>query len=281
MCSGQQLMVRGSNTFVRIDRGAGSLMRSSFAICTADACRGLAVAVLLAMMFGCQQAGSTCDQHTGTPAASQPAETAAAGEIADPIESQEITQSQPAVVDDGQYYLPFAAGTTHLVVQSYFGVAGFGSHKGQYAIDFLMPLHTPILAARAGIVVEVRDTCPNVNCPFDQDSCCGNFIRIEHPGGARTAYWHLVQGGSCVRPGDGVARGDIIGHSGNTGISMGPHLHFAVFAPKGEVGTGSHGPSRDGSMEAPFADVPCGAPLLLGSFTSRNEVSVDHCDTDE
>lgn len=188
-------------------------------------------------------------------------------------------EAPPPPVDDADaYYLPFEAGTARTVGQSNFGVAGLGSHADNYAIDFIMPTDTPVLAARRGVVVDVRADCPDVNCPFDPERCCGNFVRVRHDDGTIAIYLHLRYAGVCVRRGDVVARGDVLARSGNTGRSLGPHLHFAVFAAPGETGSGSRGPSTNGSMEVRFADVGAdGVPAFLVPYRSRNEIGFDWC----
>jgi murein DD-endopeptidase MepM/ murein hydrolase activator NlpD len=54
----------------------------------------------------------------------------------------------------------------------------------------------------------------------------GTTIIVEHPGGRQTLYAHLSA--SDVRAGDAVGAGQVIGKSGSSGRSTGPHLHFEV-----------------------------------------------------
>jgi murein DD-endopeptidase MepM/ murein hydrolase activator NlpD len=58
----------------------------------------------------------------------------------------------------------------------------------------------------------------------------GNYIRIEHADGIATAYGHLSRFAPGLKPGAKVSRGELVGFSGNTGRSTGPHLHFEVLA---------------------------------------------------
>ena len=55
----------------------------------------------------------------------------------------------------------------------------------------------------------------------------GNSVTIDHKNGYRTVYSHL--GDVLVRKGKIVARGDVIGRVGLSGMSFAPHLHYGVF----------------------------------------------------
>src|SRR6185369_10417872 len=59
-----------------------------------------------------------------------------------------------------------------------------------------------------------------------------NYVLIRHEDGTLGHYCHLKKGGSEVKVGDRINTGDLIAHSGNTGFSSGPHLHFCVFKTK-------------------------------------------------
>ncbi len=133
-----------------------------------------------------------------------------------------------AVHDDSQVYLlPYAAGSTFKVTQGYHGAF---SHTGpdEYSIDWKMPIGTPVHAARGGTVVKVK-VDSNDGGPDRKFESCANCILIEHSDGTIGIYAHLMHNGSKVKVGDTVAAGDLIGWSGNTGFTSGPHLHFSVF----------------------------------------------------
>lgn len=92
-------------------------------------------------------------------------------------------------------------------------------HNG---IDFGAPIGTPVFAADDGVVVATDN----------QDKYCyrgayGKYAAIKHYNGLTTIYGHLSL--YIVREGDQVKRGQVIGYSGNTGNSTGPHLHFTVY----------------------------------------------------
>jgi murein DD-endopeptidase MepM/ murein hydrolase activator NlpD len=85
-------------------------------------------------------------------------------------------------------------------------------HEGQ---DFGVPEGVPVLAPGAGVValaepLQVR----------------GNAVILDHGGGIFSGYWHLSE--LKVAVGQSVATGDVIGISGNTGLSTGAHLHWEL-----------------------------------------------------
>jgi murein DD-endopeptidase MepM/ murein hydrolase activator NlpD len=125
------------------------------------------------------------------------------------------------------YELPYAPGTRHRITQGYNGKF---SHTGsnQYAIDWEMPQGTLVYAARGGIVVRVKDDSDRGggSMAFDRFN---NYVLIQHADGTMGHYCHLEKGGVLVKVGQQVAAGQPIAHSGCTGFSTGPHLHFCVF----------------------------------------------------
>ena len=102
--------------------------------------------------------------------------------------------------------------------------AQFG-YRGKWhnGIDIGIPVGTPVLAAEEGTVAAIGD----------QDLYCrrgayGKFIVIKHGNNLVSLYAHLSR--QIVQKGATVKRGDVIGYSGRTGYSTGPHLHFTIYA---------------------------------------------------
>lgn len=90
--------------------------------------------------------------------------------------------------------------------------------KHHNGIDFAAPIGTPIFAPADGIVTTIKST--------KQSKGSGNLIKIEHGMGFKTSYSHLSK--ILVSNNQVVSKGDIIGLTGNTGRSTGPHLHYEV-----------------------------------------------------
>lgn len=87
-------------------------------------------------------------------------------------------------------------------------------HKGT---DFAARSGTPIFAAGHGTVERAS-----------RYGGYGNYARIRHANGYKTAYAHMSRYGPGVKKGRRVRQGDIIGYVGSTGASTGPHLHYEV-----------------------------------------------------
>ena len=87
------------------------------------------------------------------------------------------------------------------------------SHQG---VDYAIPEGTRIFATADGIVKEIKG----------KNSTSGITVVIDHGNGYTTSYSHLQS--VKVKRGRRVQRGDIIALSGNSGLSLAPHLHYEV-----------------------------------------------------
>lgn len=171
----------------------------------------------------------------------------------------------------GLYRYPWKSGVSRNVGQGNNNASG--SHNGSqaFAFDFSMPSGTQIRAARAGTVEWLQEsqttsynpnqaTTPS-NTPFPAGSLqnWGNAVRIRHPGGFTSWYFHLQTNGVSVKVGDVVQRGQPIATSDNTGRTSGPHLHFQVQADSANWGQ---------SVGIAFQD--CEVPTGGDTVTSNN-----------
>ena len=88
-------------------------------------------------------------------------------------------------------------------------------HETHLGYDLASTAHSPVPAADDGVVVFAQ-----------YFGIYGNAILIDHGCGLQTLYGHLSS--FAVKPGEHVTRGQMIGHSGETGLAGGDHLHFSV-----------------------------------------------------
>jgi murein DD-endopeptidase MepM/ murein hydrolase activator NlpD len=106
-------------------------------------------------------------------------------------------------------------------------VMGGGGTKFHAGIDLSVPLGTPVWAAQDGIVVFAGG-----------NGAYGKAVKIEHSHGFSTLYAHNSR--VLVHVGQHVKAGQVIGLSGSTGRSTGPHLHFEVHKDGSPVDPLSH-----------------------------------------
>lgn len=81
---------------------------------------------------------------------------------------------------------------------------------------------------RADIATEVYATGDGVVKFAGRQGTYGNLIEIDHGFDFVTRYAHLSNFADNLRVGKKVKRGDLIGYTGNTGLTEGPHLHYEV-----------------------------------------------------
>lgn len=126
------------------------------------------------------------------------------------------------------YRPPFAPGASFRIGQAFGGTHSHNTPSSQYAVDITMPIGTPIHAAREGLVMDSARWFHRSGTDVERYGNRANYVRILHDDGSMAVYAHLDYNGVRVRDGQRVQRGQLIGKSGNTGFSTGPHLHFAI-----------------------------------------------------
>ena len=120
--------------------------------------------------------------------------------------------SSSSVAGSGFFMRPVSGGT--VTANGYYPSSG----KYHGAIDYGIPVGTPVYAAAAGVVMSTA----NLSGSY------GTYVVIRHANGLQSYYAHGKKGSITVKPGDTVKKGQTIMLSGNTGNSSGPHLHFEV-----------------------------------------------------
>lgn len=120
---------------------------------------------------------------------------------------------------------------------------GFGNGSGVYTqynsgghngIDLGCGIGTPVYAADDG-VIQFEGWGQNHSW---MGKIAGISVLIRHPWGY-TGYAHMSD--TVINNGQAVARGQLIGHSGSTGGSTGPHLHFETLPPNPNFSNGFAG----------------------------------------
>lgn len=140
-------------------------------------------------------------------------------------------------------------------ITQYFGNTDFSNKNpqvyngmGHNGVDFRASIGTPVKAVLSGVVKGVGDT--DTACP---GASYGKWVFIEHENGLSTIYAHFSA--FAVKAGDSVSTGEVIGWSGNTGYSTGPHLHLGVYATQGVRIMSRQSKSCKGTYTMPIADL--------------------------
>jgi peptidoglycan glycosyltransferase len=119
--------------------------------------------------------------------------------------------NQSGPIGDGKFIWPSV----------YQAVSGEKFAEGHPGVDFSTPPGVPVYAADDGLVIFAGWSALGY----------GNVIVVDHGNGYKTLYAHLSQISQYC--GAKVKSGQLIGMSGSTGNSSGPHLHFEVRVPGG------------------------------------------------
>ncbi|MEZ4828258.1 MAG: M23 family metallopeptidase [Bacteroidia bacterium] len=123
-------------------------------------------------------------------------------------------------------YMPYLSPLKNALVVSGFGMRlhpVLQESRMHQGVDFRAKEGTPVYAAGSGLVLEAGESSGNY----------GIMIDIHHDNTYVTRYAHLSK--VEVKAGEVVVAGQLIGYSGNTGLTTGPHLHYEVIQDKNKV----------------------------------------------
>ena len=133
--------------------------------------------------------------------------------------------SAPSHIDAGD-------GWTWPIPGCYTITGGFGegrSYESHGGTDIAASIGTPIYAANSGTVIDTSNDCSHSSAGVgacNHGGGYGNHVWIQHDNGYQTIYGHMIN--TAVSTGEYVSKGQLIGYSGSTGWSTGPHLHFEL-----------------------------------------------------
>lgn len=124
-------------------------------------------------------------------------------------------------------------------------------HEG---LDFRANVGDQVFATGDGVVKLAR-----------RKGTYGQLVIIDHGHGYETRYAHLSAFGKGIKPGAKVNRGDVIGLTGNSGLSKGPHLHYEVYKNKRAIDP----------INYLFADTSPDEFLMYKEIAETNQESMD------
>ena len=117
---------------------------------------------------------------------------------------------------------------------------GSFTHGNTMAWDYSVRANTPIQSPINGVVVAARNgVTQNYKHPEDGNVDFGNYVEIlDQDTGMRVRMAHF--GDMPLQPGQRISAGDLIGRSGNTGLSTNPHLHLEFLTSDGKAISPNH-----------------------------------------
>ncbi len=145
-----------------------------------------------------------------------------------------ISVGDEIIIPDGEVAVSASGGATvskpaaGKTASGYFirptkGIKTQGLHgKYKTSVDIGTPVGTPVYASAGGKVIVSKNSGYNGGY--------GVYVVIQHDNGMQTIYAHLSS--ADISTGAKVSQGDLIGKTGNTGRSTGPHLHFEILGTK-------------------------------------------------
>jgi len=110
--------------------------------------------------------------------------------------------------------------------------------KHHNGVDYAAAVGTPVKAIADGKVIFAGPS--TIKFPNGEPAGGGFIVKIQHKVNGEwitSAYMHLAKGSIRVKKGQAITEGVIIGLSGNTGESTGPHLHFEIQRGKNYIWT--------------------------------------------
>ena len=144
------------------------------------------------------------------------------------LEAQRAAEGQSHLSNPGGYIWPVSSRYITSTMGGRESPGGIGSTNHQGTDIGRVGYTSPIYAAKSGTVIVSQ-----------RSSSYGEYVVISHGSGNTTLYGHMST--RKVSVGQQVRQGDIIGITGSTGNSTGPHLHFEVVENGKRVNPLSHG----------------------------------------
>ena len=180
---------------------------------------------------------------------------------------QKINNIAPVVDSQGGMLRPIGSGFQ--VRASVWSYSRGGKHLG---IDLAAPIGTSIVAPANGIVIATDTDC-STHGSFG-NTCgmgYGNYILmiVRDSGSTYGAlYGHMQNGGVLVSVGQSISKGQMIGKVGNSGSSMGAHVHAELFY----LGTNSVEETYAEWLSAPYIQFGLGGSPSPSEYSNRCDV---------